>query len=504
MTQRNRRKFGSIRGVFQSACGVLLLAAACGSNPELANKDGVVSGLAGLGEACSTGSDCQASLLCGSGKVCVGACGDLTGNSCGTEACLADGHCSQGLGSNCSADKACKDGLTCSELGHCATPCEPGTTDSCKGNKECREDGTCPTDKDIMLGGIGGAGNGTGGDGAGGDKSCIDVDVGFTPQIPTVLLLIDRSGSMNADGFGDAVKAAVDDGTYTLGDCPDRNDWRWNVVRDVLMSPTKGIVKPLEGDVRFGMSLYSSRNGQVDKDDPEKVDPAKMCPELIEVPIALNNHGAMLDEFKCSDIADDTPTGESLQAAAVTLKAFKEPGPKIIVLATDGEPDNCECPDTGNSVPAKCNLPGVMAMIKDQVVAIAKTIHDDDITVHIINVSKPSEAGLQQHLTDVADAGGGKVYPGFSPGALSSAFEEIINGVRPCTIDLTGEIADGKESTGVVKLDGDVLVLDDADGWQVNTPSQIELLGEACETIKSGDHDLSIKFPCESFDPVVH
>ena len=189
---------------------------------------------------------------------------------------------------------------------------------------------------------------------------------------------------------------------------------------------------------------------------------------------------------------------------ADTLKAFKEPGPKIIVLATDGEPDNCECPDFGNTAPAKCREAGVPALIKDQVVAIAKAIHDDDITVHIINVSKPSEAALQQHLTDVAEAGGGKVYPGFSPGALSSAFEEIINGVRSCAIDLTGEIADGKEDTGVVKLDGDVLVLDDPDGWQVNSPSQIELLGEACETIKSGDHDLAIKFPCESFDPVVH
>jgi len=48
------------------------------------------------------------------------------------------------------------------------------------------------------------------------------------------------------------------------------------------------------------------------------------------------------------------------------------------------------------------------------------------------------------------------------------------------------------------------LVLDDADGWQVNTPSELELLGAACEAIKSGDHDLAIKFPCESFRPVVH
>ena len=441
----------SFRSLFQASCCALAFAAACGSNPELTDKD---DGRVGLGEACASNNDCADSLSCGPHGVCVAACSEVAGEPCGS----AGG---------------------------------PAHDDD--------------DDDDLMIS-IGGAtGSGAGGDGAGGGDTCIDVDVGFTPQVPTVLLLIDRSGSMNADGkFGAAVKAAVDAGTYTLGDCPEHNDWRWNVVRDVLMSPTKGIIKPLEEQVRFGMSLYSSRNGQVKAGAPDEIDADKMCPELIEVPISLRNHQAMFDEFKCDDIVDDTPTGESLLAAAATLTAFQEPGPKVIVLATDGEPDNCECPDFGGSVPEKCKAAGLPAQIKADVVATAKGIHDDDITIHVINVSTPSEAALQQHLTDVAEAGGGNVYPGFSPGALTAAFDDIINGVRSCKIDLSGEIADGKESTGVITLDGEKLVLDDADGWQVNSSSQIELLGAACDTIKSGDHDLSIKFPCESFEPVVH
>jgi hypothetical protein len=442
------------KSLMRVICGVscaLWLGVACGGNPEIANKDEGIEGLAGVGEACSVDADCQESLECSPQGVCA----------------VAD-------------------------------------------DATCQDDDTCPPDPDddIVIG-VGGASasNGSGGENAGGASSCIDVDVEFTPQTPTVLLLIDRSGSMKAEGkFGEAVEAAVADGTYTLGDCPDHNDWRWNVVRDVLMNPDKGIVKPLESDVRFGLSLYSSNNGQVKAGKPEEIDADKMCPVLLEVPIALDNHQSMLDSFKCDDIADDTPTGESLLAAAATLNAFKEPGPKIIVLATDGEPDNCECPDRGDTVPAKCNLPGVPEQIKEQVVAIAKEIHDGDITVHVINVSTPSEASLQLHLADVAKAGGGNVYPGFSPGALSTAFDEIINGVRSCIIDLSGEIAKDKESTGVITLDGEALELDGTDGWQVNSPSQIELLGEACETIKRGDHDISIKFPCESFEPkpVVH
>jgi hypothetical protein len=501
----NDRKSKSLQRLLVGGCTFLVLAAACGSNPQLVTKGDSFHGGAGLGEACTANDECSASLICGAGNVCVGACGDVTGSSCGDEACLPDGRCSQGLGRNCVEDGDCNDGLVCSDVGRCSVPCEAGAEHACKKDDACRDDGTCPTDRDIVIG-IGGAPGAGGADGGAGAPSCIDVDVDFTPQTPTVLLLIDRSGSMNADNFGAAVKQAVSDGTYTLGDCPEHNDWRWNVVRDVLMNPTKGIVKPLEERVRFGLSLYTSKHGQVNEASPEEVDATKMCPVLIDVPIALDNHQAILDEFKCGDIQseNDTPTGESLLAAAATLRAFKEPGPKVIVLATDGEPDNCECPDFGGNVPAKCKVAGMAAMVKAQVVATAEQIHADDITIHVINVSTPSEASLQQHLTEVADAGGGNVYPGFSPGALSSAFDEIIDGVRSCAIDLSGEIADGKESTGTVTLDGQPLELDDPNGWQVNTPSQIELLGDACETIKRGDHDLAIKFPCESFEPVVH
>jgi hypothetical protein len=505
---QKRSSSKSFRKLFIGSFVALAIGSACGGNPEIIGGNGdPVHGSAGLGDPCDSSSDCRDGLLCGPSDVCVGACGDLTSNTCGDEACLPSGECSKGLGKVCKADEDCSDGLKCSELARCAVPCEPGE-DVCPKGQRCRASGTCPNDAEVVLED---PPTGVGGDGAGGAPGCIDADVDFTPQIPTVLLLIDRSGSMTAEAkFGDAVKAAVDDGTYTLGDCPSNNNWRWNVVRDVLMSPTKGIIKPLEDRVRFGLSLYSGHNGQIadppegEDDPPIVIDPTKMCPQLIEVPIALGNHQAMLDEFKCSDISDDTPTGESLVAAAATLAAFKEPGPKLIVLATDGEPDNCECPDFGGHVPDKCSDPKLPDAIKADVVATAKKIHDDGVTVHVINVSTPTNASLQQHLADVAMAGGGDVYPGFSPGALNSAFENIINGARSCVIDLDGEIAKGKESSGTVTLDGEKLELDDGDGWQVNSPSQIELLGDACETIKSGEHDLAIKFPCGAFKPPVH
>ena len=504
MNRHNSRRFRWFRLLTLAASGLLGAGTSCGGNPQLSLTDENFEGGAELGEPCSTNDECAAALLCGPEGVCIGACGEPTSDACGEEACLPNGRCSEGRGDACQNDDDCGDDLVCSSLERCAVPCAAGEAGVCKAGDDCREDGTCPTDDDVVLGGIGGAGPGPDPGGMGGAASCIDVEVSFEPQVPTVLLLIDRSSSMNANNFGQAVADAVTAGTYTLGDCPDENDWRWNVVRDVLFNPTKGIVKPLEDRVRFGLSLYSSQNGL--RDSMGNLDNTKMCPVLIEVPIALGNHQAMLDQFVCSDLLDDTPTGESLEAAAATLLAFDEPGPKVIVLATDGEPDDCECPDRNNAshVPLECRVAGLAEEVQANVVATATQIHAEDIQIHVINVSTPGEAALQQHLEDLATAGGGEVYPGFSPGALSTAFDEIINGVRSCVIDLDGEIAEGKESTGTVTLDGEELVLDDENGWQVNTPSQIELLGTACEAIKSGDHDLDISFPCEAFDPVVH
>lgn len=458
---------------------------------------------AALGEACSADHVCAGMLSCSADRVCVPSCLDGGVDHCGQEACMASGECSRGLGQACSGNGECTAPLVCSSDGRCGAPCQASAALSC-GGKACRDDGTCPQKDDLMLGGFGGSGSGGTEGTTGGEPACIDVNVDFTPQTPTVLLLIDRSGSMSAgSGFGNAVADAVAGGTYTLGDCPSDNDWRWNVVRDVLLNPDKGVVKPLEGAVRFGLSLYTSDNGQVKDGSPEEVDTTKQCPQLIDVPIALNNHAAMLAQFKCNDIANDTPTGESLLAAANTLKAFAEPGPKLIVLATDGEPDSCECPNfSGNAAPAKCKQPGMAAQVKADVVATAAKIHDeDDITIHVINVSTPSNAGLQTHLGEVAASGGGSVYPGFSPGALRDAFGQIIDGARSCVIDLNGEIAKGMAGTGAIHLDGQSLALDDANGWRVNTPSQIELLGDACEAIKSGQHDLDIKFPCGAFKP---
>lgn len=342
----------------------------------------------------------------------------------------------------------------------------------------------------------------------GGASGCIEVEVEFEPQIPNVVLLIDQSGSMNAgDGFGPAVEDAITAGTYTPWDCEGEEDYRWNVVRNVLFHPDTGVVKPLENAVRFGYASYTNRGDA--------------CPDLEEVAIDFGTHSAMLAEHTCGDFppSGDTPTRESLTQVAEQFALVDLEGPKIIVLATDGLPDNCMCNNwsqSGACANANCDddemvdRDGTMLCPEQaeqyDVVIEAQRIHEElGITIEVINVSNPNNATLAEHLDDVAERGGalsGASIDGFNPAALTTAFQTIIDGVRSCAIDLDGEITAGKEDTGVVTLDGVDLLYNGPDGWVVNSPTQIELVGMACETIKSGDHDLDVTFPCDAFVPV--
>ncbi len=448
-------------------------------------------------------------VLTGLGLIIPIACSsepDVLQDECGGLGCVASGQvppCEAELsgkcGDPCEVGKkdACASGLFC-ESGECTAECVAGD-DRCDSGEICSSSGRCTEQGGGVSINLGGAGGG----GGGGNQECIDVEVNFEPQIPTVVLLIDWSGSMTAgSGFGENIPD-----TYVPWDC-NNEDWRWNVVRNVLFHPENGIVKPLESDVRFGMTLYTSHLGTWDP-EAEMHDDSKTCPELTTVPIAFDNHQAMLDAFPCDEIKSDTPTGESLAAVATDLAAYDAEGPKVIILATDGEPDTCACPNFSGNVPnnrpPECDSgqdgTDDAQAARDLVVTAAATALESEIQTHIINVSNPGNAGLQAHLEDVAQAGGGAVYPGFDPAGLEDAFAAIINGVRSCTFELDGKIAAGKESQGKVVLDGEALALDDEDGWRVNSSTEIELLGEACETIKGGEHDLDISFPCGTFIP---
>jgi hypothetical protein len=132
------------------------------------------------------------------------------------------------------------------------------------------------------------------------------------------------------------------------------------------------------------------------------------------------------------------------------------------------------------------------------------------VTLYIIAVGGDVSA---QHQQDMANAGTGKpldgsqgnspYYPANDQSALANAFTEIINGVRSCILTLEGTVDPTKAGEGQVFLDGMELGYNDPNGWQLNSPSEIELLGTACETIQDGNHTVTGDFDCGIIGPPV-
>lgn len=287
---------------------------------------------------------------------------------------------------------------------------------------------------------------------------CVDVTVSVDPVIPTLVLLVDQSGSMTANFDGVS---------------------RWEATYDTLMDPVDGVVIELEDRVRFGLSLYTSDDGFQ----------GPMCPIMTTVPPALSNHAAIDAVYSLEAPLEDTPTGDAIDVVASELVLFPEPGPKGIVLATDGEPDTCEEPDPQNG--------------QVEAVTAAQNAFTDDIRTYIVSVGDDvSDA----HLQEMANAGAGKdpmemvdpepFYKALDPQQLVDAFKQIIADFVTCEFTLNGEII-GDPCDGTVRVDG--MEIECGTEWDATSPTTIELLGGACDLIKDGEeHTIEVVFPCGS------
>jgi hypothetical protein len=326
---------------------------------------------------------------------------------------------------------------------------------------------------------MGGSGNTGGG--------CQSVEITPTRSVPNVMFLVDQSGSMDAN-FGGGLD-------------------RWQAAHGAITQ----IVSELDSIVRFGLTTYTSDDGDFDPTCPRLPvagDPLAGAPR---VDFGLNNAGVISDtnvypSSYPNDAGADTPTGDSIDALVTIIENGVQPmdEPTIIVLATDGLPDSCECPNPGSCVP------GTPSSHDPEVEAVdaAANAFSSGIQTFILSVG-PDVA--ESHLQQVANVGVGlnrngsegdaPFYTANTPAELDMAFQKIIGDSISCDIQINkpfnADTLDQACNEGDVRLNG--VPLDCPSHWQVkNEPpyNVIELLGSACDTLKSGEVTFTAEFPC--------
>jgi hypothetical protein len=382
-----------------------------------------------------------------------GPCGTVYAGKCGTP-CTTDESCPIGL--HCGADQKC--------TAECAdnSSCPPGQT--------CSSRGQCGVGNPISPFGDDSGPPAAGDGGETTDAACVDVNLTLAKLVPTVMLMVDQSGSMTSS-FGDA------GGT------------RWTVLRDLLMNPDGGLVKTLENDVRWGLALFTW-------DGKHNI---STCPEVTTVAVAIDNYNAMNTVYQAANPIDNTPTGDSLLKVAGIVDGgivdggfvtMPSDGPKVIIIATDGDPDSCASKGTNDQ--ASQNF----------TVAAAAAVYDAGVKVYDIAVSSTLNATKQQQVANAGvgldpDKGDAAVYRADDPATLINAFDAIITSTRSCIFKLNGTVVAGQESKGTVTLNGVPLVYNAPDGWKLDDPSTLEVTGTACATVKTtADATLTATFPC--------
>jgi hypothetical protein len=277
------------------------------------------------------------------------------------------------------------------------------------------------------------------------------------------MFLVDQSGSMT-DPFGGG-------------------DDRWEAAHGAINT----IVSARDSIVRFGLTTYTSDDGN---------DPCPLLPTQVD--FALDSSATIGDPLVYkptypSEDGDETPTGDSIDALVSIIQNDPPPadGPTIIVLATDGEPDTCEQPNPQDG--------------QAEAVAAATAAHTLGIDVFILSVG--DQVG-EPHLQDMANVGVGLAengsqgnapfWVGNNPQELEDAFDAIISASISCDIQMDKRFDNVTKACaeGDVRLNGNSL--DCPTEWRVKpgVDDVIELVGAACDTLKSGDVTFTAEFPC--------
>ncbi len=289
-------------------------------------------------------------------------------------------------------------------------------------------------------------------------------------QLVDILLVLDRSTSM---------RFKVEEDCYCTNDsgpmgrlCADTTDC---VSRWAALAPAVKATLADSENVFWGLKLY-----------PNAGNMSCAVSETMDVEVGADSAPRIEELIDSPQYSSSTPTAAAVASATTYLKGLSDNNKRVILLATDGEP-NCK----GGTVGAE-DVDGASA-------ACAAAL-EAGFPVYVIGIGP-----TVSNLSALAEAGGtNDYYPATSPEQLAEALNAISKIVGSCTYQADAEPED--PANVAVYVNKQMIEKDAADGWKYgSTTKDIELTGKYCQDILDGKATaVQILFGCPGappFDP---
>lgn len=311
--------------------------------------------------------------------------------------------------------------------------------------------GPCEIDLNCIDGEICDSGNCMpGGGNSGDDMGCGGEVYQATAIPPNVLIVLDRSGSMDA-------KLSGDEGT------------KWQVAQDAIGQ----VVTQYGAYVRFGLSLYPGL-------DPACDVGTGCAPGDVFVDVGVDTAPEIIDVLALVDTCTlGTPTAEALAGLQAYAGLEDLERPNFILLVTDGK-STCDPP-----APMVTALRNQTPEIKTFVVGFG-------------DGADPNELNGMAEAGGTALMGDAKYYQADDAQALVDSFADIAGSVLSCTFVLD-KVPPDPDELYVYINDGEILRDPiHVNGWDyVPENNQISFYGPPCSLLQSGQaKDLQIIFGC--------
>jgi hypothetical protein len=299
-----------------------------------------------------------------------------------------------------------------------------------------------------------------------------DANCGIQTQNPTaqpvdLLLVLDRSGSMDNDIVTDT---ACSSGSGRRDAAPCTTKW------PAMTASLKQVLASSPAGVQWGLKFFTSPGGST-------------CTVNAGADVAVGPGTAARIQTAMTGTSpgNQTPTTAAINAAVTYFGTVNDGLVHYILLATDGQP-NCD-PGTSSTVTA--------TSVANTATAIA-TAAAANIKTYVIGIG-PSTT----YLTQFAQNGGTTDYfPATSPDQLTAALTSIMVAVASCVFTMAA-VPPEPNNLGVYMDQSVKVPLDPSEGYSLGADNRtVTFNGSYCDGLKSGTYKVvQVYFGCGAPPP---